>query len=221
MGVIAINKPKGYTSHDIIAILRNVTGIRRIGHAGTLDPLASGVLVVAIGREYTKKINTIMKSEKEYVAEFTFGLESSTDDGEGVKTIINNKKVPDVEEIKKNVQLFIGYIKQVAPQYSAVKVKGKAAYKYARSGQKITLNAKLVEIKSIDILDYAYPILKLKIICGAGVYIRSLARDLGKVLGTGAYVSSLFRRRVGDFILENAVSIEEIKNNPCILDKVG
>jgi len=215
-GIFAVNKPVGITSHDVIYKLRRQTGIKRIGHAGTLDPLASGVLVVAVGREYTKQLNSIVKSEKEYMAEIFLGQTSTTDDMEGVlrqaqdkKETLNDKIKPSKQEIEKVIKQFIGKIKQVPPQYSAIKIKGKPAYKSARQGGTLVLEARDVEIKDIEILDYKYPVVKLKITCGKGVYIRSLARDLGEKLKTGGYLKSLIRTRVGEFKIENAVKLED------------
>ena len=208
-GIFAVNKPVGITSHDVIYKLRRQTGVKRIGHAGTLDPLASGVLVVAIGREFTKQLDKIVKSEKEYIAEIFLGQTSTTDDMEGDKKIVNQALMPSLEDIKQTIQMFVGKIKQIPPIYSALKIKGKPAYKYARQGGTLVLEARDVEIKNIELLDYKYPALKLKITCGKGVYMRSLARDIGEKLKTGAYMKSLVRTRVGDFKIENAVKLED------------
>lgn len=207
-GIFAVNKPKGITSHDVIYKLRRKTGEKRIGHAGTLDPLASGVLVVAVGREFTKQLDKIVKSEKEYIAEIYLGETSTTDDMEGEKVKISDIK-PSVEEIEKEVKPFIGKIMQTPPQYSAIKVKGQTAYKAARRGKEIKLEPREVEIKEIEILNYSYPVLKLRIVCGKGVYIRSFARDLGEKLQTGAHLKNLIRTRVGEFKIENAVKLED------------
>ena len=207
-GIFAVNKPVGITSHDVIYKLRRQTGVKRIGHAGTLDPLASGVLVVAIGREFTKQLDKIVKSEKEYIAEIFLGQTSTTDDMEGDKKIVNQALMPSLEDIKQTIQMFVGKIKQIPPIYSALKIKGKPAYKYARQGGTLVLEARDVEIKNIELLDYKYPIVKLKITCGKGVYIRSLARDLGEKLKTGGYLKSLIRTRVGKFTLEKAEKLD-------------
>lgn len=208
-GIFAVNKPVGITSHDVIYQLRRKTGIKRIGHGGTLDPLASGVLVVAIGRENTKQLDMVVKSEKEYVTEVLLGQISTTDDSEGEKTVINEKLKPNLNEIKDVVKGFIGVIKQTPPIYSAIKVGGKVAYKQARKGEALELAPREVEVKDIEILEYKYPILKLKITCGKGVYIRSIARDLGEKLQTGGYMKSLVRTRVGKFTIEKAVKLED------------
>lgn len=208
-GIFAVNKPAGITSHDVIYALRRKTGIKRIGHAGTLDPLASGVLVVAIGREYTKQLEKHVKSEKEYIAEIFLGQTSTTDDMEGDKKIVNQALQPSLEDIKNTIKQFIGKIMQTPPSYSAIKVGGKVAYKQARRGEALELAPREVEIKDIEILDYEYPVIKLKITCGKGVYIRSLARDIGEKLKTGGYMQSLVRTRVGNYTLDKAVKLED------------
>lgn len=207
-GIFAVNKPKGITSHDVIYKLRKKTGVKRIGHAGTLDPLAEGVLVVAVGREFTKQLDSIVKSEKEYLAEIKLGETSSTDDEEGEKQTINDNLKPEKKDIEQTIQAFVGKIKQTPPIYSAIKKSGQTAYKMARKGQEIKLKPRKIEIKDIKILDYNYPIIKLKIVCGKGVYIRALARDIGEKLQTGGYLKSLVRTRVGDFEIQDAIELK-------------
>jgi tRNA pseudouridine55 synthase len=208
--IIAINKPIGPTSFDIVAKVRKITNTKKVGHAGTLDPLASGVLVVAVGREDTKKISSIVEKEKEYVAEVTLGEESSTDDNEGEKLLINGS-VPELGDIKAVLLHFIGEIYQVPPIFSAMKINGKRAYKLAREGKEVEMKSRKVEIKEIELLEYTYPILKIRVVTGPGVYIRSLARDIGRELGTGAYMSGLIRTRVGEFTIDKAKTIEEFE----------
>lgn len=210
--IIAIYKPKGPTSHDIIDEIRRITGERRVGHAGTLDPLARGVLVVGIGREATKKLSQIVKKEKEYIAEITFGEESTTDDAEGEKKKWKVNKIPVREDIEKIIQQFKGKIRQTPPIYSALKVRGKAAYKFARRGESIELKPREVEIKEIKMLKYKWPFLTLKVVTGPGVYIRALARDLGKELGVGGYLSDLERIRVGEFRKVDTLNLNQLRN---------
>lgn len=210
-GIFAVNKPVGITSHDVIYQLRRKTGIKRIGHAGTLDPLASGVLVVAIGREFTKQLDSIVKSEKEYITEIFLGETSTTDDMEGEKTIVNKEIKPTEEDVKQVVKEFVGKIMQTPPSYSAIKVGGKVAYKQARKGEALKLEPREVEIKDIIIINYEFPIIKLKITCGKGVYIRSIARDIGEKLSTGAFMKSLVRTRIGKFTLKNSKNISEFE----------
>lgn len=212
-GIFAIYKPKGPSSHDIIDKLRKITGIKKIGHAGTLDPLAKGILVVGIGREATKKLKDIVKDEKEYLATIKLGVESTTDDEEGEKMVRQGLYKPKINEIKKVVSEFQGKISQVPPIFSAVKIKGKEAYKLARKGREVSLKARRVEIKRIQILSYKWPYLKLKVITGPGVYIRALARDIGEKLDTGGYLFNLERTRVGGFTKEKSITISKLQNS--------
>jgi tRNA pseudouridine55 synthase len=209
-GIHTVYKPKGPTSHDIINRLREETGVKKIGHAGTLDPLASGVLVVGIGREATKKLATIVKKEKEYLAVIKLGETSTTDDEEGEKKKIPISKRPNYKTIEEAVKKFVGEILQTPPVYSAVKIKGQESYKLARRGQKPVLKPRSVEVKEIRILKYQWPYLKLKVVTGPGVYIRALARDIGQELKTGGYLAELERARVGDFTLDKARAIEDL-----------
>lgn len=208
--IIAVYKPVGPTSHDIVNRVRRATGERRVGHAGTLDPLASGVLVVAVGRESTKQIQSIVESEKEYVAGIRLGQSSTTDDAEGEKHDGPAINPPAEVDIKKMLDGFIGEIEQVPPAFSAIKIGGKAAYKLARKGQSVELKARTVLIKEIELLDYAWPELRIRVVTGPGTYIRSLARDIGQTLGTAAYMSSLERTRVGQFTKEESVRLEDL-----------
>lgn len=210
--ILPIYKPKGPTSHDVMDKLRKITGIKKIGHAGTLDPLARGVLVVGIGREATRELSNVVSKEKEYLAKVKLGIESTTDDEEGEKEEIGVSEIPSLEEVKKVVSDFQGQILQTPPVYSAVKIKGREAYKLARQGKEPKLEPREVEIKKIEILKYQWPELKLLIVTGPGVYIRAMARDIGKKLRTGGYLSDLERVRVGDFTKEKAMTLEEFKN---------
>lgn len=208
-GIFAVYKPKGITSHDVVDIVRKKTGVKRVGHGGTLDPLAEGVLVVAVGRENTKKLEKFVKGGKEYLAEIKLGENSATDDEEGEKTVINQEIKPNRTEIQTVLEQFIGKISQTPPLYSALKLQGQPAFRRVRKGQKIELKAREVEIKEIKLISYKYPVVKLKVICGPGVYIRSLARDLGEKLKTGGYLKSLIRTRVGEFTVQNAIKLED------------
>ena len=209
--IIAIWKPRGPTSHDIINSVRKVTGVERVGHAGTLDPLAEGILVIGIGREATKQLTDAVAAEKEYIATVRLGATSTTDDEEGEKTEIAVVEKPTREKIQNEIGKFIGIIKQVPPAYSAIKVRGKTAYRRARSGETFTLKARNVEIKEIELIEYRYPLLRMRVITGPGVYIRALARDMGRALGTGAYLAALIRTRVGQFTKEIARTLQELR----------
>lgn len=208
-GIFAVYKPLGITSHDVVDIVRKKTGIRRVGHGGTLDPLAEGVLVIAVGRENTKKLGEYVMGGKEYIAEIMLGENSVTDDAEGEKEEINKKIKPEIKEVEKFLKQFVGKISQTPPLYSALKLQGQPAHRRVRKGQKIKLEPREVEIKEIELLSYKYPVIKLKVVCGPGVYIRSVARDLGEKLGTGGYLKSLIRTRVGNFELKNTIKLDD------------
>jgi tRNA pseudouridine55 synthase len=209
--IFAVYKPKGPTSYDIIRQIKKIVGKEeKIGHAGTLDPLASGVLVIAIGRESTKKISETVKKEKEYIAKIKLGETSVTDDEEGEKTVQQANFKPEREAIERILPEFTGEIMQTPPIYSAIKVKGDEAYKLARKGKEVKLVSRKVLIKNIEIISYEWPYLVLKVVTGPGVYIRSLARDIGKKLGVGGYLADLERTRVGDFTKERAIPAEKL-----------
>jgi len=212
-GIFAVYKPKGPTSYQIVEKIKKLTGEKKVGHAGTLDPLAEGVLVVGVGREATKKLGEIVSKEKEYEAVIFLGKESETDDEEGQKREINLKRKtkPSLKEIEKVKGLFVGEVLQIPPKFSAVKVAGRKAYKRARKGEDFKLKPRKVFIKEIEILDFSWPFLKIKVVTGAGVYIRSLARDIGRKLKTGAYLKELKRLRVGSFEAKEALNLEELE----------
>jgi len=212
-GITPIYKPSGPTSHTIVNRVRQYTGEKKVGHAGTLDPLAEGVLVVAIGREFTKKLGVFLKKDKEYLAEIKLGQTSFTDDAEGVIAkphsksdleSIQKEELPLTKDIYNLLPQFTGEIWQVPPLYSAVKINGKPAYKSARTGRKVQLEPRKRVVKKIDLLTYSWPICKLRIVTGSGVYIRSIARDLGEELGFGGYLASLVRTRVGQYTLDES-----------------
>lgn len=208
-GIMAVYKPAGPTSHDIIHQLRNITGIRKIGHAGTLDPLARGVLVVGIGAHATQQLHEIVQSEKEYRAVVRLGMTSATDDGEGPlqKISMINVQCPKQYDIEKIMSRFVGKIKQTPPAYSALKIKGMPAYARARRGEEVKMESRTVEIKAIDIISYAWPDITMRVVTGSGAYIRALARDIGYALGTGAYLADLERTRVGQFTKEQCIEL--------------
>ena len=206
-GFLNINKPTNHTSHDIVAILRKSLDIKKIGHSGTLDPFATGVLIVGINE--ATKLFEYLPSDKAYLAEITFGIETDTDDITG-KIIKKQNDVPTLNEITKKLELFKGKIKQTPPIYSAVKINGKRAYSLARKNNISLedLKEREVEIYSIEIISYDLTgkSIKLKIHCSSGTYIRSIARDLGKSLNSCAVLSSLKRIKIGDFFsLEQSI----------------
>lgn len=201
-GLQAVYKPKGISSYDVIRQIKRDFPGEKIGHGGTLDPLASGVLVIGIGREATRQLGIVLKNTtKEYVAQITLGSWSETDDAEGPIHEGGSARLPTAREIREVLGKFEGEISQIPPVYSAVKIQGKPAYKRTRAGESLILAPKKVFVESIELLSYDYPILTLRIICGSGVYIRSLARDIGEAIGTRAYMSELERVRVGEFSL--------------------
>lgn len=208
-GIFGIWKPKGFTSNDVVMEIKKFTGIKKVGHAGTLDPLAEGVLVVAVSRQNTKQIDVFKEKEKEYIAIIKFGQTSVTGDEEGEKTEVENKTIPSECDVKRALEQNIGVIKQTPPVFSAVKIGGKEAYKRARKGEKFDMSPRTVEIKKIEILEYKWPFLQVRVTTGPGVYIRSLAHDVGEMLGVGGYLFGLIRTRVGSFDESNSISLAE------------
>jgi tRNA pseudouridine55 synthase len=209
-GFILINKPSGITSHDVVDKLREITGIRKIGHAGTLDPFARGLLILGIGREFTKKLSIFQKKDKEYIATLRLGAESDTFDRDGKILERKVEKIPDREQIEKVLKSFLGEIEQIPPVFSAKKIGGKKLYELARKGIKVELKPQRVKIYEISILEYKFPYLKIKVKCSSGTYIRSLANDIGKKLGCGAYVEELIRTKIGEFSIENAIDLSKL-----------
>ncbi|TSC71287.1 MAG: tRNA pseudouridine55 synthase [Parcubacteria group bacterium Gr01-1014_70] len=207
--IFAVYKPKGLTSNAVLNRLRRAAGTKKIGHAGTLDPLAEGVLVVGVGKEATKQLAHEVAKEKEYVADILLGATSITDDAEGEKTERTGYEIPSEESIQNALRQFVGIITQTPPLYSAVKVKGQEAYKRARKGEAIELEPRNVEVKSIVIETYQWPHLTIHVVCGPGTYIRAIARDVGGMLGTGGYLTGLVRTRVGQWRAEDALSLAE------------
>lgn len=206
-GIFAVWKPKGPSSYDIIRELKRRITEKKIGHAGTLDPKASGILVIAVGRDATKRIADEVSKEKEYAASIRLGAESSTDDAEGIKRVTHGAKHPKMDIVRATLAKFVGTIMQVPPVYSALKVQGKTAYARTRAGEQVKLEPRAVIVKKIELVSYRWPYLKLKVVTGPGVYIRALARDIGKELGVGGYLAGLERTRVGEFTKKNAVKL--------------
>lgn len=216
-GLLLIDKPKGWTSFDVIAKVRGVISAYtrandlprvKVGHTGTLDPMATGLLVLAIGGS-TKKIATLTKHDKTYQAAITLGKTSNTDDAEGELVAVSDIE-PSNDAVVEALQAFTGDIMQVPPQFSAIKIDGVRSYKAARAGEQVALQPRPVKIYEITDIAYDYPTVTYTMHVGSGTYIRSIARDLGQKLGTGAYLSDLRRTSVGDFSVEDAVSPENI-----------
>ena len=207
-GFIPVDKPSGMTSHDVVRTFRRILGIRRIGHAGTLDPGATGLLVVFVGRA-TRLIQYLSGSTKVYEADILFGQATDTDDADG--TVIECGDVPQMDpaEWAEFSKRFIGEIQQTPPDISAVHHQGKRAYERARRGETFELTPRTVRIDAIEVLSWNAPVLSVRVTCGPGTYIRSLARDWGRSLGSCAHISALRRTQSGVFRIENAVTIEQ------------
>lgn len=230
-GLVLFNKPKGKTSYAIVEYFKKITK-NKVGHGGTLDPFAEGLLILGIG-EYTKELyKFLQESTKTYIAEIELGKISNTYDIEGeIKKInkndrqellnnninlklYNNSCIPDnINKIKKVLTSFIGEIEQIPPPFSAVKIKGKPAYQYAREGKEIKLKTRKVKIYEIKVLEYDPPILKIETIVGSGAYIRSLAHDIGQKLGCGAYLRNLLRTKINEFDLSQALTFTDIEKD--------
>jgi len=210
-GFILIDKPLGLSSHSVVNRSRYLSGIKKIGHAGTLDPKASGLMILAVGREATKEISWFVKMNKEYEAEIHFGLTTDTYDQEGQVISEYQSVALERERIQMALSDFLGDSEQLPPMYSAKKIKGQKLYHLARQGKDIERPKQLITLYDLEILDYSWPLLKLKVACSSGTYIRTLAYDLGVYLGTGAYLSGLCRTKVGSFAIDQAVELDRIE----------
>ncbi len=207
--VFLINKPYQWTSFDAVRKIRNALGIKKVGHAGTLDPLATGLLIVCAGK-MTKKIDSFQAQEKEYTGTFVLGKTTASFDLEREVIEIADPQHLTLEEIKAAVTQLTGDILQVPPTHSAIKKDGKRVYESARKGIDVVLDPRPVTVSLFEITRCELPEIDFKIICSKGTYIRSLARDLGELLKVGAYMSALTRTRIGDFKLEEATHVEEL-----------
>nr|MDD6335445.1 tRNA pseudouridine(55) synthase TruB [bacterium] len=207
-GVVNLLKPPGMTSHDAVAFLRRLTGEKRIGHAGTLDPAAAGVLVVCVGKA-TRLCDRLMGQNKEYIAEITLGVATDTGDQEGKIIARHEGAMPPMEDILRAMDSLTGDIVQTPPQYAAVKIGGQPAYKLAREGVAFELEARPVHVKAWTVLGRQDNRVMTRIACSKGTYVRSLAVELGNKLGCGAHVSFLLRTRSGPFALQDALTLEQ------------
>jgi len=209
--VLLISKPLRWTSFDVVRKIRNRIKIKKVGHAGTLDPLATGLLIICTGK-FTKKINEYMAQEKEYTGTFTLGATTPTYDLESEPE--NFKQIESLtnEMIYNATKRFIGEILQVPPAHSAIKIEGKRVYELARKGKDVKLDPRKIVISKFEITGIKLPVISFKVICSTGTYIRSLANDFGEALGCGAYLSSLCRTRIGAYRLENAITVQEFIN---------
>lgn len=219
-GFFLINKPKSWSSYDVIRFFKKKFGFKKIGHAGTLDPLATGLLVVLLGR-YTKKFSHFQRFDKEYEAVIHFGIKTDTYDKEG-KIIFKYKKPVkiDKKQLLETLKSFEGEIFQKPPIYSAVKIKGKPAYKLALAKKKVELKARKRRIKEIKLRKFNLPEISLLVVCSSGTYLRSLANDIGEKLGFGAYLEELERTRIGEFNLKEAKLPQETSLSDLRADKI-
>lgn len=211
-GILNINKPEGPTSSNIVSRVKKLLHEKRVGHAGTLDPAASGVLPICFGQG-TRVVEYLMDSTKDYRTEIEFGITTDTYDAAGSVTSRKDPSCVDRNQIETALNNFLGDIQQVPPIYSALKHKGKPYYELARAGIDVALTSRPVVVHNITILDWQPPVVTIDITCGKGTYIRSIAHDLGQILGCGAHMKSLVRRRYGQFSIEEAVSVDELEQS--------
>ncbi|MFN3801134.1 tRNA pseudouridine(55) synthase TruB [Belliella pelovolcani] len=215
--VFLINKPLEWTSFDVVKKVRNALKIKKVGHAGTLDPLATGLLIVCAGKK-TKSIETYMGQEKEYTGTFVLGKTTESFDREKEVIAVADPSHLTLDQVKAAAAQLTGDIMQVPPMHSAIKVDGKRVYESARKGIEVKMEARPVQVSEFEITRFELPEIDFRIVCSKGTYIRSLARDMGEILEVGAYMSALTRTRIGDFMLEDAEElpklIESIKSRP-------
>jgi tRNA pseudouridine55 synthase len=208
-GILNLNKPAGVTSRDVVNRVQRVVRPHKVGHAGTLDPLATGVLVVCIGPA-TRLVEYIQRMPKRYVGTFVLGCESDTEDIEGDVRQLPTAPRPEPEAIFAALPAFLGRIKQRPPAFSALKVQGRRAYQLARCGRHVELESRAIDVHSIQSARYEYPRLTLDVTCGSGTYVRSLGRDIALAVGTGAVMAALERRAIGEFRIETASGPESV-----------
>lgn len=209
-GLILINKQKGFTSHDVVNVIRKKLNTKKVGHTGTLDPNATGVLPILIGKG-TKISKYLMEHDKTYIATLKLGEKTDTGDSEG--QVIEEKSIPKdlrKEDINDVLQNFFGKQKQVPPMYSAIKINGKKLYEYAREGKEVKLEAREIEIYKIELLEYQNNKIKFEVECSKGTYIRTLCEDIAKKLGTVGYMEELQRTKVNNFRIEDSILLDDI-----------
>lgn len=214
-GILLIDKPKTWTSFDVVNYVRKIVAQAegkkpknvKVGHTGTLDPLATGLLVLLVGKEYTRKAQELSKHDKTYEVTMCLGHTSSTGDDEGEKTLVSDI-VPSQAEIRAVLKQLTGHVMQVPPAFSAMKINGQRAYDLARAGKEVRLEARPVTIYRNELVSYEYPLVHFDCDVSSGTYVRSLVEDMGKALGTGAYMADLRRRRVGEYELADALQVE-------------
>jgi tRNA pseudouridine55 synthase len=216
--VLLFNKDLHWTSFDLVSRVRNtlfkLTGIKKlkVGHAGTLDPLATGLLILCTGKA-TKQIETYQAEEKEYIATIKLGATTPSFDLETEEDSQKDFSFVKEELFKTTIKKFVGEIEQIPPIFSAVKVKGKRAFNYARKGETLELKPRKIVVKDIELISFDLPIAEVKVVCSKGTYIRSLARDIGEELKCGAYLTGLKRTRIGDFKIDDAMTVDDFMEN--------
>ena len=223
-GIIVINKPKNYTSHDVVAKVKKILKLKKVGHTGTLDPNATGVLPLLLNSG-TKLSKYLINHDKEYEVTLKLGIKTDTLDSEG--KILEERKVDtvileNIENVKNILNSFVGKQEQIPPMYSAIKIKGKKLYEYARSGKKIEVQARQIEIYNIELqkVDIKEQEVEFKVECSKGTYIRSLCEDIATRLGTIGYMKELNRTKVGSFVIKNSITLEELENCENINSKI-
>ena len=219
-GFLNIYKPVGMTSHDVVSVLRRVTKIKQIGHTGTLDPFAEGVLPICIGK--ATRLIEYLQDDKEYLATVQFGAATNTFDLDGEKVFTSDKKVSR-DDIKEGLKSFEGEILQLPPIFSAIKVKGKKLYEYARKGEEVEIQPRKVVIENIELKNFDEELqqAQIRLKCSKGTYIRSIANDLGKNLGCGGYLIKLIRTQAGKFRVENSVQLDGIDVESNLINPLG
>ena len=210
-GILNINKPAGKTSYTVVAMVKRLTGEKRVGHAGTLDPMAKGVLPICLGQA-TRLVEYLMDTTKTYRAEIELGISTDSYDMEGIVTQRCDASTVTLEQLEKALHAFRGVITQIPPMYSAVKHQGKPLYQLARAGISVERKSRTAKIYSLEIKVWRYPVLTLEVTCGKGTYIRSLANDLGQALGCGATLKDLERSRCGIFDINESVTLERFED---------
>lgn len=208
-GFLNINKPVGLTSHDVVARIRRTLRLKKVGHAGTLDPLATGILIVCIGGA-TRLSEYVMRSNKRYRAVIHLGISTDTYDAEGQVQATRDASTVTRADVERHLQQFLGHIQQMPPMYSAIKQGGRKLYDLARAGQTVEREARAVWIGELTLLDWSPPQFTLEVLCSAGTYIRSLAFDLGEALGVGAHLAGLTRVSSGSFRLDQALALDDV-----------
>jgi len=212
-GIIILNKPAGISSARAVSVVKRLLPKgTKIGHAGTLDPFATGVLLLLIGKA-TRRCERLMDHPKQYEAALKLGATTATDDPESPENVTADAKPADRETVESALKSFVGDILQRPPIFSAMKVGGRRAYDLARRGHEVILAPRTVRVDGIELLDYRWPLLRIRIDCGRGTYIRAIARDLGESLDTGGYLTALTRTKIGDYVLSNAVTLDQLSRD--------